>query len=164
MEAALTHIANWLKIKLQDELERQGHVATADLGNSIEVAVEEIRNGFELKGSYLYYGRYVDTGRAPGVTRVPIDALLDWIRVKGITFEGKSELQTAFAIQTSIFNKGIPTDGDRDKLRWMSGTLEANETELDAMIREAAGSYVTTIFNNMIEEAQKAFYETEIAA
>lgn len=164
MEAALTHIAEWLKRKLQDELARQGHVATSDLGNSIEVAVEEISNGFELRGSYLYYGKFVDTGRAAGVTRVPIDALLDWIYVKGISFEGKNELQTAFAIQTSIFNKGIPTDGDSDKLRWMSGTLEESETELDALIREAAGSFVTTIFNNMIEESQKALYNTEIAA
>ena len=164
MEAALIHIADYLKRKLQDELARQGHVATGDLGNSIEVVVEEITNGFELKGSYLYYGKFVDTGRAPGVTRVPIDALLDWIYVKGISFEGKSEMQTAFAIQTSIFNKGIPTDGDPDKLRWMSGTIEANETELDALIREAAGSYVTTIFNNLVEESQKAFYNTEIAA
>jgi len=164
MESALRHIARWLKLKLQDELERQGHVATSDLGNSIEVAVSEITNGFELKGSYLYYGKFVDTGRAAGVTRVPIDALLDWIRVKGISFEGKSEMQTAFAIQTSIYQKGIPTDGNQDKLRWMSGTLDANETELDAMIREAAGSYVTTLFNNMIEESQRAFYDTEIAA
>ena len=46
----------------------------------------------------------------------------------------------------------------------MSGTIEANETELDALIREAAGSYVTTIFNNLVEESQKAFYNTEIAA
>lgn len=164
MQQALTHIANWLKSQLEAELERQGHIATGDLGNSIEVIVEELTNGFEIKGSYLHYGKYVDTGRAPGVTPVPIDALLDWIRVKNISFEGKSELQTAFAIRNSIFNNGIPTDGDSSKLRWVSGTLENKENELDAMIREAAGSYVTLIFNNMIEESQKAFYETDIAA
>ena len=163
MREALLNIAEWMRQQLVAELENQGHVATSDLLNSVEVAVDDITGGFEMKGMYLYYGRFVDTGRAPGVTRVPIDALLDWIRVKGITFDGKSERQTAFAIQTSIYNNGIPTDGDSSKLRWMSATLEENQSELDSRIREAAGFYVISIFNNIIESSQQAFNQNEAA-
>lgn len=163
MKNALLEIAAWLRKELVAELERQGHVATSDLLNSVEVAVEEVSGGFELQGMYLYYGRFVDTGRPAGITRVPIDALLDWIRVKNITFEGKSELQTAFAIQTSIYNNGIPTDGDQGKLRWMSGTLEEKESELDSRIRQAIGFFVTTTFENMIEESKKVLNQNVAA-
>lgn len=163
LRSLLAFLAGDLKDWLINELERQGHTATNDLLNSIEVAINEIGNGFEITGEYLYYGRFVDTGRRAGTKKVPISALLDWIRVKKIDLRGNSEKSVAFAIQTAIFKKGIPTDGDKSKLRWMSGTLEAKEEEIDKRVREIAGTYVDTVFDNMIENTKKLFTESTAA-
>lgn len=160
----LNHIADFLRAALVKELEDQGHVATGNLLKSIEVVVEEIKDGFEIKGNFLKYGRYVDTGRKPGGKKVPIAALIDWIRVKKIDLRGKSERSVAFAIQTAIFRKGIPTDGDTSKKRWMSRTLEANEEELIKQLRQAAFTNLSLLFSNLIENTQKELNENNLAA
>lgn len=157
MKKQLDILAGWIQRILIEELERQGHKATGQLINSVEVAVNDITDGFEIVGQHLYYGRFVDTGRKAGVKRVPIDALIDWIRVKKMDLRGNSERQVAFAIQRAIYNKGIPTDGDQRKKRWMSGTLEAKALEIDEKIREIAGYYVDLVFDNMIERSKKEF-------
>lgn len=157
MKRQLEILAGWIQKLLIEELERQGHKATGQLINSVEVAVNEIADGFEIQGHHLYYGRFVDTGRKAGVKRVPIDALIDWLRIKKMDLRGNSERQVAFAIQRAIYNKGIPTDGDQKKKRWMSGTLEVNAQEIDEKIRGIAGYYVDLVFDNMIERTRKEF-------
>jgi len=151
----LQPIARFLQQEVITELEQQGHIATGNLKDSIEAAIEEYAGGFKIVGRYLYYGEYVDTGRKPGTKRVPIDALIAWIRVKKINLNGKRERDVAFAIQTAIFKKGIPTDGDDKKKRFVSRTLEATEGELKAMIESVFYRIVKLSVENMIEETQK---------
>lgn len=53
---------------------------------------------------YNYYLEYIETGRKPYVTKVPIYALIDWCKRKGIPSDNK----TVYAIQQSIYLNGIP--------------------------------------------------------
>lgn len=53
------------------------------------------------------YGRYVQSGRSRGKTGVPIDAILTWMRERGIRSNDLSDRQLAFAIQTNIKKFGI---------------------------------------------------------
>lgn len=55
-----------------------------------------------------FYGEYLDRGRPIGIKKVPINALLAWIKAKRIAPRpGQTELGLAFAIQTGIFKRGI---------------------------------------------------------
>jgi hypothetical protein len=63
-----------------------------------------------IEGKSLLYGRYVDSGRRAGIKRVPIDALIGWIRVKGIPLNGRKERDLAYAIQLKIWKNGIPSN------------------------------------------------------
>jgi hypothetical protein len=56
-----------------------------------------------------FYGEFVISGRKPLTKKVPIDALLKWIKAKGITpkKDGMSETSLAFAMQNAIYKNGI---------------------------------------------------------
>ena len=158
----LNEVAKFISIELKQELEAQGHNASGELGKSIDVATKELVNGFVIQGSFVFYGKFVDTGRKAGGKKVPIDALIEWIRVKRIDLRGKKERSVAFAIQNSIHKKGIPTDGDQRKKRWISGTLERIEGDIASMIQTIVEDFVTLEFNNIIEKTRKEF--TQIVA
>ncbi len=159
-----SEVGDFLKGKLNAELEAQGHKATGNLADSIEITIKRFLDGWEIQGRFLHYGKYVDTGRAAGVKRVPLDALIEWIRVKRMDLRGKSERSVAFAIQTAIFKKGIPTDGDERKKRWISRTLEDNEQEIFDRIQPIMYQFVTVEFNNLVERTQKLLNEQAAAA
>lgn len=61
----------------------------------------------------LEYAQWVDTGRAPGVKKIPLDALLDFIRNRGLHGRNKktgqfiTANQLGFMIQNAIFKNGI---------------------------------------------------------
>lgn len=66
-----------------------------------------------IKMEVAEYYPYVSEGRKgtrrrARLAKVPIDALIEWIKANGITpRENKTINQLAFAIQTSIYQKGI---------------------------------------------------------
>lgn len=162
MKDGLLILAAYLKHELEKELTAQGHIATRKLLNSIDVAVETLVNGYEIKGQYLEYGSKVDSGTGPG-TKVPIKDLIDWIRAKKIVFQGKSELHTAFLIQGAIYRKGTPTSKDPNKMRWMSATLENNQAKIIADIEKIAFSHMVVLINNMVERTNVRFKSEEKA-
>ena len=54
------------------------------------------------------YFRYIDSGRKPKARKVPVEALIKWIKKKGITPRGGQSVNSlAFAIQQSIYKVGI---------------------------------------------------------
>lgn len=66
----------------------------------------ETESGLALMSAY--YFAYRSAGRRPGVRKVPITALLDYIKRYGIVPKGNQTLTSlAFAIQTSIYKRGI---------------------------------------------------------
>lgn len=164
MKEALILLAAYLEKSLKDELLRQNHVASKKLLDSIEVVCNNIANGYTIEGSFLSYGSAVDTGTKPG-HKIPIKDLIDWMRFKKIQFAGKSELQTAFLIRNSIFKRGTPTDGDPNKKRWLSLTLEKNEQKIIDDIEALAFGSIEIEFNNLIERTQRVFdNEVSVAA
>lgn len=88
-------------------LAKSNSLAGSDLVKSIEFKQE---NNSLVMWANDYY-QYVDKGRRKGVKKVPISALLDFIKkrnLKGRTGnKTMSDIQLAFAIQTSIFKLGI---------------------------------------------------------
>lgn len=73
-----------------------------------------------LQITYADYFKYVNRGRRMGVKRVPIDNLLEWIKIKKLKGRDKKgrfikNISFAFAIQTNIFKYGIRPTGLYDK-------------------------------------------------
>jgi hypothetical protein len=156
MNSLLQETANYLKEQLKAKLVAQDHVATKKLLNSIDVTVQETVSGWKLVGTNLFYGNVQDTGLRPGVY-VPIKALIDWIRAKKINLFGRRELDMAYAIRTNIYKRGTPTDGNPEKKRWISSTLEEETPAIKQMVQKALKIEIELMVKNMIENTQKTF-------
>ncbi len=100
-------IADFIRDTLQIELLNQGHVASKALFNSIECVTEKTLFAFEFTAHAVYYAEYVNDGRKKGVKGIPLDALISWIRLRKFELHGKKEASIAYAVQSSIKQKGI---------------------------------------------------------
>jgi len=99
---------------------------TDELIKEITAGVKIVMSTYKLGGSdvsasveWLYkdnifiliandYFRYIDSGRRPKARKVPVEALIKWIKKKGITPRGNQSVNSlAFAIQNSIYKVGI---------------------------------------------------------
>lgn len=67
-----------------------------------EAKVEESNWVFSL--FYNDYLTYIESGRKPKARKVPVDALVEWAKRKGIP----SDNNTIYAIRESIYKVGIP--------------------------------------------------------
>lgn len=101
---------------------RSNKVASGKLLNSIKAKVKETPEGLMLEVEYMDYFKYVNLGRRKGGKYVPIKALLDWIKIRGIRRRDKkgrfvkgSQLSLAFAIQKNIHKFGIRRTNIYDK-------------------------------------------------
>lgn len=124
-----TLFINFFKQKIQERIYPYGNpqrgvsdkVATGQLLNSLTATVmPDGQGGFNLVITYMDYFKYVNLGRRPGRGLVPIPALLNWIKVRGIKGRNKrgrfiSNLSLAFAIQRNIFKFGIRPTNIYDK-------------------------------------------------
>ena len=97
-------------------------IASGQLYNSIKGEVEMGLDGPYAVLSYADYFKYVNEGRRINVKRVPIKALLEWIKIRGVKFRNEkgqfakgSRLNMAFAIQTNIYKYGIRPANIYDK-------------------------------------------------
>ena len=88
--------------------------ATGALYNSLKAKVQNTTRGLQLEITYLDYYKNVNFGRRPGGKKVPISALMEWIKVRGIRrrdargrFAAGGIKGLAFAIQTNIHKFGI---------------------------------------------------------
>ena len=124
-----------------DELDLQKHRATGKLIESLEI--KTILNkafGYRIQLHGEAYGEYVDRGRKAGGKRVPIKALMDWIKVKGMASGDKAVKSLAFAIQQKIFKQGIPTFGSMHKAlrrkEWIKYGAKASEKDVSRIIEE----------------------------
>lgn len=57
----------------------------------------------DIEMIYPQYFQYVEEGRKPKTKKVPIEALIEWARKKGISTDNA----TLFSIQESIYKNGI---------------------------------------------------------
>lgn len=74
-------------------------------GLSKNVTIRRVTGGFDVW--LLDYWKWVEAGRRPGVTKVPIGPLIEWIKRKRLPLRGRSINAVAFAIQSEIFKRGI---------------------------------------------------------
>jgi hypothetical protein len=123
-ERALNKFGELFTQYLKEEIEKKQYpygnpqrglgdkVASGKLLNSIQYDVE-IQNGDPtLVISYIDYFNNVLFGRRPEKKKVPVSAILDWIKVRGLQGRNKKgqfipRLSFAFAIQTNIYKFGI---------------------------------------------------------
>jgi hypothetical protein len=124
-EQALNELGKLLVRSIKDQLQLKkypyGHpekgqgdkVASGKLLQSISYQIVSGPDGQPIiQLNYQDYLKYVNRGRKPNTKEVPIKALLDWIKVRGIrgrTKKGRfmSNLSLAFAMRTNIYKFGI---------------------------------------------------------
>lgn len=160
----LNVIGAFLVKKLQQEVEIQKHVASGKLRDSFEYRVKSTGNGISLEIYSEDYGQYVETGRKPGAKRVPIAALMEWIRLKAIATEDKQVRSIAFAIQEKIYREGTPTSNSRKLAARRTGHLQfvieqsTNEMTrvMDKRIQDNMRLQIDRIFDEANRELSKA--------
>ena len=100
----------------------------------------EVTDNFRFNLFYNDYLEYVERGRPIGETKVPVGALIEWAKRKGLPTDNKF----IYAVRNSIFKKGIrprpilkPFSDEMDKL-WDEWAIELFVTitaELDNYFR-----------------------------
>lgn len=103
----ILQIRQYLSDTLQMELLKTGHISSEALFNSIDTIVERTLSGITITAKGLFYGKYVNAGRRKGKKGVPVNKILEWIRRTKMNIYGKREESVAFAIQTSIKQRGL---------------------------------------------------------
>ena len=123
--------------ELGKELIKQQHRATGDLISSLDYRLNLRSSGFTLEILMNDYGLFVNTGRKAGKKKVPIQALLEWIKQKGIETNNKKALGIAFAIQKTIQKEGSPTRNSRAKgkrTEFIDDTLDRLDNVITSMV------------------------------
>lgn len=146
----LEPLCRFLEDEIKSELSSQGHKATGALSESIRVKVQDMATWAEVRGTGVHYAKYVDSGRRAGIKRVPLDALIGWIRAKGINLNGRKERDVAYAIQLAIFRNGIPTNKNTAKTGFVTRTLDKNTGKIREMVNKAAGETLAIELHNVI--------------
>lgn len=139
------------------ELAYQKHHATGRLIDSVRVDTVIEGGLVVLKGYFEDYGAYVDKGRPSGIRRVPIDALMEWARVKGLG--GDNIKSFAFAVQNKIFKEGIPTSGGKRiadrRLNFINEALNNELNTIRAMIIKNQKDIYQAQISNLVRKTNK---------
>jgi hypothetical protein len=114
-------------------------VASGKLRNSVSVEVVPSEDRPIIRIFMEDYWMWVQSGRLPGKKGVPLDAIEQWIRQRGLTGRDKKgrfikRRSFAFAIQTNIKKFGIRPSNFLDKA---FNLLETDQRILDALGQEA---------------------------
>ncbi len=151
-EEKLLPLAEYLEAEIKLELQRQGHIATGKLYDSIKVAVE--KDSIVGAANDAFYAKYVDWGRKPGGKRVPIQALIAWVQVKGLA-SGDKAISLAWAIQYSIWRNGVPTDRDEKKKMFVTRPLKDNSEKIKTTVSEAYYNQFSVEITNLIRSVKQ---------
>lgn len=97
--------------------------------------------------SHIQFAKY---GRGPG-KKPPLDPILEWVKGKGIIFNGTDEKGTAFAIQASIGKNGT--------LGWVPNAPNAMEEAIDKHFEKYAAATGFSVGLTVSEQVND-FWET----
>jgi hypothetical protein len=100
---------------------------------------------YDLSIQYPEYLGYWDSGRKSGGKKVPIMALVEWIKGKNLNKGKKTDTQLAFAIQTAIWKRGLKP-----------------KNILPSLMNEIIDLYLENIVEYKSEEVQKTIKEIKI--
>jgi len=158
-----------MKKKIQEKIYPYGNpnqkgvgdkVASGKLLNSLSVRLVPPSNnnagGIEI--TYEDYFKYVNLGRRAGKKFVPRQAILDWIKVRGIRPRDKkgrfilnnekNKLKLAYAIQTNIYKYGIRPSNIYDKgLDSLADIFENPPAELMEAYNELYAAIENDVYN-----------------
>lgn len=160
----------YLKKKMKEKIYPYGNPEVKGTGNKVASGrlynslgykvVQQGEDNFVIEFQYLDYFDYVNRGRKKKVTKVPLDAILQWISIRGIRPKGykgrgryaiKDKRSLAFAIQENIFKYGIRPANVIDKTYDSLETFFAQPpAALEQQFEEVFQSVQEDI-NNLIE-------------
>lgn len=111
LQRVLGEFAQELRNRYQDNLIRDGKIATGNLLNSIEYKVQYDDRAIWVELHLEEYYKWVENGRGPGKFPPP-DKILEWIRIKPVIPDDRggrlpTEQQLAFLIGRKIAEQGI---------------------------------------------------------
>lgn len=143
-----------LRNEYQDNLIRDGKIATGELLNSVEYTVEADDRSITLSLKLQDYYKWVEEGRQPG-RFPPVDKILEWIRVKPILPDERNgklptEQQLAFLIGRKIAEEGI--EGGHQLARARTTLAEEWEAKIDEAIALDVKDALDVIFSAWFSE------------
>jgi len=153
-EADLFELGQFMINELGKELITQNHRATGKLIQSLDFTVSKSVESTDLLIFMNDYGEFVNTGRRKGAKKVPIPALVEWIKQKGIATGNKKILGIAFAIQKTIEKEGIPTRRSRargKRIEFIDDTIERVAIEINNRVTEIAFKDVEVQIDNLVK-------------
>jgi hypothetical protein len=150
----LDEIGQFVINELGKELIKQDHKATGELIASLDYKTEIGTDLFSIIIEMNDYGRYVNTGRKRGAKKVPIKALIEWVKQKGIETNNKKAIGVAFAIQKTIQKQGVPTINSRKKGKrtgFVDDTIERIGGEIENRLSDAAEKEIDVYIDNLVK-------------
>ena len=111
LQRVLGEFAVELRNRYQDNLIRDGKIATGNLLNSVDYQVQYDDRAIWVELHLEDYYKWVENGRAPGKFPPP-DKIMEWIRIKPVIPDDRggklpTEQQLAFLIGRKIAEEGI---------------------------------------------------------
>lgn len=134
-EQMLANLLTELKDITVATIAQSGVKENSRLAKSIEFV--QSKEGINMVSSYYY--PFVSEGRRKNIRKVPINALIEWIKQYNIQpRNGQTINQLAFAIQTSIYKNGIKAKNFEDKVMNATGEITqiAMADELSVMVAD----------------------------
>ncbi len=153
-DSDLENIGQFIINELAKELIKQDHRATGKLISSLNYDTIQRSSSATLLINMEDYGKFVNTGRKRGAAKVPIDALVEWIKQKGIETNNKKVLGMAFAIQKTIQKEGIPTRNSRKRgkrIEFVNDTLERIDSIVLSMIEAGVTKQLQASIDNLVK-------------
>lgn len=132
----LDSLGTYLDGKIVDQLVSGGKFASSELLNSITHQVNETLEGVEIVGEMVFYGQFVVSGRKVGAKGVPVQVLMDWLRLKGIESDLIKARSISFAIQKTIKEEGI------EPFPFIENAIRESIVVLDRAANEAWGEKI----------------------
>ena len=154
-EGDISVLGQFIINELGKELIKQNHRATGKLIGSLDYRVIQSLQSTDLLIEMNNYGEYVNKGRQRGAKPVPIPALVEWIKQKGIETNNKKVLGIAFAIQKTIEKQGIPTNRRKQKYgkstEFIDDTLARITLKINSMILNLLSKKVEAEIDNLLK-------------
>ena len=147
----------------------QGHVASRELLEGIQVRIEMRTDSIVLIEDHPQHGLFLDAdpARRKGAKGVPISALEDWIRLKGFETDAKKVRGMAFAIQKTIIKEGSPTKASKamgKKSGWLTDALDVLADDFAQKIEDVLDEEINIIIDNVLRSVKTQFVTVSTAA
>lgn len=153
LRRVLGEIGNDLRNTYQDNLIRDGKLASGNLLNSVNYEVQSNGRSIWIQLQLADYWKWVEEGRQPGKFPPP-EAIMDWIRIKPILPDARTgklptEEQLAFLIGRKIAEEGIePGYQLRDAMQDNKVDMEDRIDEAISLDINASLDVIFSIFFN----------------